>query len=81
MSRELHQKADRIWENLPHAGGSTVIRRYLNQIYDHEECVRDKPVDRTATCRNGKVPKLDCRNAADDGNPSLFMESIRRLYL
>ena len=25
----------------------------------YEECARDKPVDRTATCRKGKVLKLD----------------------
>ena len=29
-------------------------------IYEfHKECVRDKPDDRTATCRGGKVLKLE----------------------
>ena len=28
-------------------------------IKNHEECMRDKPWDCTATCQTGKVPKLD----------------------
>ena len=37
---------------------------YYSKYYDivrdtYEECVRDKPGDRTATCRTGKVPKLE----------------------
>ena len=50
-----------------------------NSIHNHEECARDKPVDRTATCLYGKVPKLDAVTADDGETRPLYGNIIRGL--